>query len=166
MTSPFISDVPAAVAFAAWEEVCAAAGCPPRLPAVRVASADAVGRVATAPIWTTRSSPAYDAAAMDGIAVRAADTIGAGPTTPLLLHPDDFEVVDTGDALPTDRDAVVMREHVHHTQDGSGPRAESRAAAPPYHHVRSIGEDVAAAAAAGATDVLVRRAPVVGDPHR
>jgi putative molybdopterin biosynthesis protein len=179
MTSPFISDVPAAAAFSAWEDACAAAGCPPRLPAVRVALADAVGRVTAAPIWARRSSPAYDAAAMDGIAVRAADTIGAGPTTPLQLHPDAFEVVDTGDALPTDRDAVVMREHVHHLATDDGPRAEIRAAAPPYQHVRSIGEDVAAgelllpeghrlrpvdvaaAAAAGATDALVRRAPVV-----
>ncbi len=179
MTSPFISDVPAAGAFSAWEDVCAAAGCPPRLPTVWVSLADAVGRVTAAPIWATRSSPAYDAAAMDGIAVRAADTIGAGPTTPLHLHPDDFEVVDTGDALPADRDAVVMREHVHHLATDDGPRAEIRAAAPPYHHVRSIGEDVAtgelllpeghrlrpvdiaAAAAAGATEVLVRRAPVV-----
>lgn len=179
MTSPFISDVPAAAASTAWLEACAAAGCPPRLQAVRVALADAVGRVTAAPIWAERSSPAYDAAAMDGIAVRAADTIGAGPTTPLFLHPDGFEVVDTGDALPEDRDAVVMREHVHHLESDGGPRAEIRAAVPPYQHVRSIGEDVAAgelllpeghrlrpvdvaaAAAAGATDVLIRRAPVV-----
>ena len=68
-----------------------------------------------------------------------------------------------------------MREHVHY----SGDTAELRAAVPPYQHVRSIGEDVsatelllpeghrlratdvAAAAAAGATQLLVRRRPVV-----
>jgi putative molybdopterin biosynthesis protein len=68
-----------------------------------------------------------------------------------------------------------MREHVHRVGDG----AEVRAAVPPYQHVRSIGEDisaaelllpaghrlrpvdVAAAAAAGAVELAVRRAPVV-----
>ncbi len=76
---------------------------------------------------------------MDGIAVRAAETVGAAETTPVLL--DDFAVVDTGDPLPPGYDAVVMREHVHHTPDG---RAELRAAVPPYQHVRSIGEDISA----------------------
>jgi putative molybdopterin biosynthesis protein len=84
-------------------------------------------------------------------------------------------VVDTGDPMPDGFDAVVMREHVHHV-DG---RAELRAAVAPYQHTRSIGEDisatelllpaghrlrpvdVAAAAAAGATEVRVHRQPVV-----
>src|SRR5260370_20426213 len=74
-----------------------------------------------------------------------------------------------------------MREHVHY----QGDAAEIRAAVPPYQHVRSIGEDVsagelllpeghrlraadlAAAAAAGATHLLVRRRPpVAGLPTR
>jgi putative molybdopterin biosynthesis protein len=77
--------------------------------------------------------------------------------------------------MPDGRDAVVMREHVHYVAGA----AELRAAVPPYQHVRSIGEDVsaaelllpeghrlraadlAAAAAAGVTDVLVRRRPMV-----
>jgi putative molybdopterin biosynthesis protein len=112
---------------------------------------------------------------MDGIAVRAADTIGAGETTPIYLDPDTYDVVDTGDPMPDGRVAVVMREHVHYA-DGS---AELRAAVPPYQHVRSIGEDVAAAelllpeghrlravdlaaaAAAGVTSLLVRPRPRV-----
>ena len=53
---------------------CAAAGCPSRLDAVRLELTEAVGRVTAEPIWATRSSPPFDAAAMDGIAVRAADT--------------------------------------------------------------------------------------------
>ena len=135
----------------------------------------AVGRVTAEPIWAGRSSPPFDCAAMDGIAVRAADTLGASETTPLLLAAGAFAVVDTGDPLPERFDSVVMREHVHHA-DGF---AELRAAVAPYQHVRSIGEDisatelllpaghrlrpvdVAAAAASGATHVVVRRAPVV-----
>jgi putative molybdopterin biosynthesis protein len=175
-TTPFIHDVPAAEALAAWRSACAAAGCPERVDTVRLGLAEAVGRVTAAPVWARRSSPSFDASAMDGIAVRAADTVGASESTPVLLDPDAFVVLDTGDPLPEGFDAVVMREHVH--RDGAG-RAELRAAVAPYQHVRSIGEDVsatelllpeghrlrpvdvAAAAAAGAVDVLVHRRPVV-----
>jgi putative molybdopterin biosynthesis protein len=174
--SPFIRDVPAARAMQAWRAAQAAGRCPARLPAVRMSLADAAGLVTAEPVWATRSSPPFDAAGMDGIAVRAADTLGAGETTPVYLDPDDYTVVDTGDPLPAGRDAVVMREHVHYSDAG----AELRAAVPPYQHVRSIGEDVstaelllpaghrlravdiAAAAAAGSTDLLVRRRPRVG----
>ena len=173
--SPFIRDVPAARALDAWRSAREAGGCPARLPAIRVSLADAAGRVTAEPVWARSSSPPFDAAGMDGIAVRAADTLGAGETTPLYLDPDTYDVVDTGDPMPDGRDAVVMREHVHY----SGGSAELRTAVPPYQHVRSIGEDVstaelllpeghrlravdlAAAAAAGATDLVVRRRPRV-----
>jgi len=177
--SPFIRDVPAASAIDAWRRARAACGCPARLPAERVRLEDAAGRVTAEPVWATRSSPPFDAAGMDGIAVRAADTLGASETSPVYLKPDAYDVVDTGDPMPDGRDAVVMREHVHHTGDPGGGAVELRAAVPPYQHVRSIGEDVstaelllptghrlravdlAAAAAAGATRLSVRRVPVV-----
>src|SRR6516162_6652605 len=173
--SPFIRDVPAAGALEAWRSARQAGGCPDRLPAERVRLEDAAGRVTAEPIWATRSSPPFDAAGMDGIAVRAADTLGASETTPVYLEPDTYDVVDTGDPMPPGRNAVVMREHVHY----AGAAAELRAAVPPYQHMRSVGEDVstaelllpeghrlravdlAAAAAAGATELLVRRRPVV-----
>ena len=127
------------------------------------------------PVWARRSSPDYDTAAMDGIAVRAAATVGASPTTPLQLDAGDFATVDTGDPLPEGFDAVIMREDVHL----NGAKAELQAAAAPYQHVRSIGEDVsatelllpeghrlrpvdvAAAGAAGLTELVVRRRPRV-----
>ncbi|RSM85780.1 molybdopterin biosynthesis protein [Kibdelosporangium aridum] len=173
MNSPFVSDVPAAEAHTAWREARAAAGCPARVETIRVPVGEAVGRVTAAPVWAQRSSPAFDSSAMDGIAVRASDTVGASETTPVVVT--DFEVVDTGDPLPPGYDAVVMREHVHRTPEG----AELHAAVPPYQHVRSIGEDISAAelllpeghrlrpvdvaacAAAGAVELAVRRAPVV-----
>src|SRR3989440_4937966 len=174
--SPFIKDVPAAQALAAWRAAREAAGCPERLSAVTVPVAEAAGLVTAVPVWAVRSSPPFDAAGMDGIAVRAADTLGASETTPEWLSTSAYDVVDTGDPMPDGRDAVVMREHVHY-DDAS--RAELRAAVPPYQHVRSIGEDVsatelllpeghrlravdlAAAAAAGASELRVRRRPVV-----
>ncbi|HET7016813.1 MAG TPA: molybdopterin biosynthesis protein [Streptosporangiaceae bacterium] len=170
--SPFIHDVPAAQALEAWRAAREAAKCPERLPAVIVPVADAAGLVTAEPVWATRSSPPFDAAGMDGIAVLSADTAGASETTPLWLDAGAYDVVDTGDPMPDGRDAVIMREHVHYDDAG---RAELRAAVPPYHHVRSVGEDVsagelllpaghrlravdlAAAAAAGATQLSVRR---------
>ncbi|MFL5875258.1 MAG: molybdopterin biosynthesis protein [Solirubrobacteraceae bacterium] len=168
-------DLPAAEALDAWLESCAAAGCPARVSPERLGLEAAVGRVTAEAVWARRSSPDYDTAAMDGIAVRAAATVGASPTTPLHLDGGDFVTVDTGDPLPDGFDAVVMREDVHL----NGSRAELQAAAAPYQHVRSIGEDVsatelllpeghrlrpvdvAAAGAAGVTELVVRRRPVV-----
>jgi putative molybdopterin biosynthesis protein len=170
--SPFIKDVPAAQALDAWRAAREAAGCAERLPAIIVPVAEAAGLVTAAPIWAVRSSPPFDAAGMDGIAVRSAGTLGASETTPVWLAPDEYDVVDTGDPMPDGRDAVIMREHVHYD---SADRAELRAAVPPYQHVRSIGEDVsagelllpeghrlraadlAAAAAAGQTQLSVRK---------
>ena len=165
--APFLSDIPAAEALAAWlAEV-------RRVEAVELDLADALGRVTAAPVWALRSSPAYDAAAMDGIAVRAADTVGATETAPRAVAR--YALVDTGDALPEGFDAVVMREHVHWEDDVP----EVRAAVAPWQHVRTIGEDVsatelllpeghrlrpvdlAAAGAAGHTALTVRRAPHV-----
>lgn len=173
--SPFVSDVPVEVALELWLTACATVGCPERLDTIQVPLAEAVGRVTAAAVWATRSSPVGDAAAMDGIAVLAQDTAGASPTTPLRLPAEQFVVVDTGDPMPDGCDAVVMREHVHVVDD----EAEIMAAVPPYQHVRSIGEDVsagelllpqghrlrpvdvAAAAAAGQTELEVRRRPRV-----
>jgi len=173
--APFIHDRPAAEALASWEEACAAVGCPDRLEVVRLPLDQAVGRVTAEPVWATRSSPPFDAAAMDGIAVHSADTVGAGETSPVRLAAGSFEIVDTGDPIPGDFDAVVMREDVHEVEGG----VELQAAAAPFQHVRSIGEDVsaaelllpaghrlrpvdvAAAGAAGATELVVRRRPVV-----
>jgi putative molybdopterin biosynthesis protein len=174
--SPFIRDVPAAQALEAWRAAREAAGCPDRLPAVTVPLAESAGMVTAGPVWARRSSPPFDAAGMDGIAIRATDTLGTSETTPVHLAPDAFDIVDTGDPMPEGRDAVVMREHVHYDEAG---RAELRAAVPPYQHVRSIGEDVsagelllpeghrlraadlAAAAAAGQTHLSVRKKAVV-----
>ena len=111
--SPFLRDVPAARALDAWRAAREAGGCPARLPAGRVPLAQATGRVTAEPVWASRSSPPFDAAGMDGIAVRAADTLGASETAPVYLGPGAYDVVDTGDPMPDGRDAVVMREHVH-----------------------------------------------------
>lgn len=156
-----------------WQADREAAGCDIRVDAETVPLDQAAGRVSTEAIWASCSSPAADVVAMDGIAVRSSQTVGATETRPKLLLQDDYVTVDTGEPLPDGFDAVVMREHVHF----EGTNAELRAAAAPYQHVRSLGEDVtqtelllpagqrlspvdvAAIAAAGAQVVSVRRRP-------
>ena len=107
-----------------------------------VSLGEAAGRVTSEPIWALRSSPHYDAAAMDGVAVRSSETVRATETSPLRLRIGEQAVwMDTGDSMPDGFDAVVMIEHV---QDLDGMHIEIRKSVAPYQHVRPIGEDIAA----------------------
>ena len=130
------------------------------------------GMVTSEPVWANVSSPHYDSAAMDGISVRAKDTIGATETSPKRLYiGSDAEWVDTGDPLPDGFDAVVMIEVVNRLDDSC---VEIQGPVPPYTNIRPIGEDfiagelllpenhllrpvdLGACAAAGVTEILVR----------
>ncbi|MBE0465869.1 MAG: molybdopterin biosynthesis protein, partial [Candidatus Desulforudis sp.] len=111
-------------------------------PPEEIASAEAVGRVTAEPVFAAVSSPHFHASAMDGLAVRAGDTFGATETTPLTLRVGvDAHVVDTGDPLPPDCNAVIMIEDVHWTGEDT---FEITAAAFPWQYVRVIGEDLVA----------------------
>lgn len=120
---------------------------PGPLRAEPVAVERSAGRVTAEPVVALRSAPHYHGAAMDGIAVRAADTFGATEFAPIALEPADgdrrrgFAYVDTGSALPAWANAVVMIERVFPHEDG---RVEIREAAVPWQHVRLVGEDVVA----------------------
>jgi putative molybdopterin biosynthesis protein len=149
---------------------------------------DALGRTLAAAIWAKTSSPHYHASAMDGFAVRAADTIGAGPSTPVVLDAGkQARYVDTGDPLPPGFDAVIPIENTEAVdEDGSisssirNPKAiRLRATVPPWSHVRPLGEDIVATelvlpeghvlrpvdlgaiAAAGLAEIQVARRPRV-----
>ncbi|HUW64134.1 MAG TPA: molybdopterin biosynthesis protein [Spirochaetia bacterium] len=101
-----------------------------------------MGRVTAVPVYARTSSPHYNASAMDGFAVRSADTYGASETAPQQLKLNGQAVmVDTGDPLPDGYDAVIMIEDVHYV----GPDVlEIIHAAPPWQYVRAVGEDVVA----------------------
>jgi putative molybdopterin biosynthesis protein len=165
-----LHDQDVATSYAAWIEALREAGGlePPESEVIDVALA--CGRVSAQAIVARRSSPAFDAAAMDGIAVAAAATAAA----PLTLAPAAFTEVDTGDPLPPGTDAVVRSEDVVLAE---GATLEYQVA--PYANVRQIGEDVAAGdlllpagrqlgsadlavvASAGAATIAVLRRPVV-----
>ena len=107
----------------------------------RIPSEKAEGRVTSKAIYARISAPHYPASAMDGIALEARCTYGATETTPVTLSKAQFEVVDTGDPVPEQYDAVVMIEDVVWLEDG-GVRLYSAAA--PWQHIRQIGEDICA----------------------
>src|SRR5919197_3794499 len=112
------------------------------MPSEEVLVGNALGRVTAQPLFARTSVPHYHAAAMDGIAVRAEETLGASETSPLRLRLGEQATwVDTGDPLPPDTNAVIMAEQV---EDLGDDRLEILAAVAPWQHVRPMGEDLVA----------------------
>ena len=103
---------------------------------------EAVGRVLAKPIPAKISSPHFNAAAMDGLAVKAEISFGASETAPKTLTVDrDAFYVNTGHVMPPGTDAVIMIEHVH-VLDGT--RIEIDKPVFPWQNVRKVGEDIVA----------------------
>ena len=177
----FLMDIPLEEATARWFGALEAGRVlePTSAELVPLVAPDILGRITAGPVWAAVSSPHYDAAAMDGIAVRAADTAGATETRPVALTVGTQAVwVDTGDPMPSGMDAVVMIEHVQRDDDDPDLLRVSDPVAP-WQHVRPLGEDIVATelvlpenhrvtpvdlgacAAAGLSNIPVRRRPVV-----
>ena len=176
----YLSDIPLEEARDRFYTALLEAGALEPLAAEMVPMARARGRVSAGPIWAATSSPHYDAAAMDGIAVRATATVGATETSPISLRVGGQNPqavwVDTGDPMPSGSDAVIMIEHLHRMGDD---HVSIMAPVAPWQHVRPLGEDIVATelvltenhrlapadlgacAAAGLTQIPVRRRPSV-----
>jgi molybdopterin molybdotransferase len=88
--------------------------------------------------------PHYRRAAMDGFAVIASETLGAGAGSPVMLRlANEMEKgtclrVHTGSPMPEGADAVVMMEDT----DLCGDRVQIFAQIHPFKNVGAIGEDV------------------------
>ena len=67
-----------------------------------------IGRVVASPVYAKYTVPEVNISAMDGIAVRSRDTIGASDLTPVTL--DHFARVNTGNIVSPEFDAVIMIE--------------------------------------------------------
>lgn len=153
------------------------------MPAEPVALADAAGRVLADPrIVASVDVPAFDNSAMDGYAVRAADTPGtltlvgevtAGMASLPSISPGTAVRIMTGAPMPRGADAVVPIEQAEEVG-----QAVVLAEARPGAHVRSAGHDthagdavrlpgeltpakIAVLASLGIGVVEVRRRPVV-----
>ncbi len=117
--------------------------------------AAAVGRVVAVSVAASEDVPSFLKAAMDGYAVRAADTFGAGVGAPQYLEikgevpmgraparglgPGEALRVPTGGMLPAGADATVMVEYTAEHPDGT---LEVRKPVAPGENVLQPGEDV------------------------
>ncbi|MBT2696942.1 molybdopterin biosynthesis protein [Bacillus sp. ISL-40] len=105
-----------------------------------ISTINALGRVTAEPIFARVSMPHYHASAMDGIAVMAENTYTAHEQNPLRLkRGEEFCYVDTGNAIPSPFNAVIMIEHVDCLDEETIEIIEP---ATPWQHIRPIGEDV------------------------
>lgn len=113
---------------------------------------EASGRVLAEDAVARRTQPPFDASAMDGYAVRAAD-VAATPATLRLagmaaagagysgvLDPGEAVRIFTGAPLPPGADAIVIQENTRPGQDGSVEVLEPSAAG---RHIRRRGLDFA-----------------------
>ena len=153
------------------------------LGAEMVALGPALGRTLARDVVATRDQPPFDASAMDGWAVRAADCPGAlkilgesaaGRGFAGAVGQGEAVRIFTGAAVPAGADRVVIQEEAR----ASGETLEVPAAQGPTH-VRPAGQDfragerllgagvrldpwrLALAAAAGAAELCVSRRPIV-----
>ncbi|GGL51250.1 molybdopterin molybdotransferase MoeA [Halocalculus aciditolerans] len=141
---------------------------PPHGRVERVPVADADGRALADAAAARRDVPHYDRAAMDGYAVRAADTLDARGHSPAVLDVVDGDVgpreaasVHTGSAVPAGADAVVMVEDTTR-RDGrvevAGPVAEGGNIDPAGSDVDAGGTVLDAGHRLRATDLGLLRA--------
>ncbi len=168
---------PLADALAKWASELAGRGLLEPLAGELIPVDASLGRITAEAVIARISSPTYHGSAMDGVAVRFTDTLGASETSPKRLPIGEEAVfVDTGDPLPAGMDAVIMIEDVDRCSE---TEIEITAPATPYQHVRTMGEDIVATEliipenhrirpvdmgamlAGGVTDVRVRRLPIV-----
>ncbi len=152
--SVYLHDIPLAEAKARLEEALQKAGLDSILGEEETPlSESVVGRVLAQAVWARLSSPHYHASAMDGFAVRAAETIGATQTAPVdLLMGEQAKYVDTGDLIAEGFNAVIPIEEIEPLDEQGEISADVRdphqirirASAVPWSHVRPMGEDMIA----------------------
>jgi molybdenum cofactor synthesis domain-containing protein len=133
------------------------AGCAP-LPVRELPLDDCVGCVTSEAVIAAENVPPFPNSAMDGYAVRASDTAGAGPDRPVRLSvtgvlaagsAPDIDVrsgqavrIMTGAPFPPGADAVAIVEVTSPANDGSVVLVHQPAVA--GDHIRPAGEDIAA----------------------
>jgi putative molybdopterin biosynthesis protein len=147
--SLYLHDIPLSQAWERLEAALEQAGLWNPLSSEEIALEDGLGRVTARAVWARVSAPHYHAAAMDGYALRSADTHGATDRNPVRLQiVDQARYVDTGDPLPDWADAVVPIEDVEPVGRVENQRAQEavrlRASVAPWAHVRPMGEDMVA----------------------
>lgn len=99
-----------------------------------------LNRMSSEAIYANLSAPFYNCSAMDGIAVKVESTFLANEQNMITLEESkDYIVVDTGDPIPKEFDAVIMVEDLLEKEDNSVKIIKP---AIPWQHIRCLGEDV------------------------
>jgi putative molybdopterin biosynthesis protein len=142
------------------------------LKAERVALAEALARVLAHDVVAAVDAPPFDRSNVDGFALRAADTIGAGEASPKIFRlnaeviacgivptlevtPGTATAIATGGVIPRGADAVVMIEQIELIEQDE-PRIELRRAAAPGQFISYAGSDIARG------ETLLRRGTRIG----
>jgi putative molybdopterin biosynthesis protein len=142
------------------------------LGAETVTLSQALSRVLAHDIVAAVDAPPFDRANVDGFALRAVDTLGAGAAAPKLLRlnaevvacgdnpaleitPGTATTIATGGVIPRGADAVVMVEQTELIEEGE-PHIELRRAATPGQFISYAGSDIARG------ETLLRRGARIG----
>jgi molybdopterin molybdotransferase len=144
-----------------------------RLPQERAPLLEAPGRVLAEDIVADIDVPPFDNTAVDGYAVRATDTQGATPETPVFLQTladvpagtvtqetvgrGEAAKIMTGAPVPPGADAIVMVEDTRAADVGGVAILE---AARPGQHIRRAGEDVPRGSVALPAGLRIRPAEI------
>jgi len=115
----------------------------------------AAGRVLAEDVTASRPVPPFANTAMDGVAVRAADTspgarlrlvgtVAAGATSEREVGPGEAMRIMTGAPLPPGADAVVKVELCFFAGAGTDELVTVGEGVPVGNHVRPVGDDIAA----------------------
>lgn len=123
--------------------------------AERILTVRARDRVLAEDLYSKVDLPHFHRAAMDGYAVRAKDTFGAGPSLPAYLKltgtvemgteprqplgKGEAMRISTGGMLPPESDGVVM---VEYAEEISGHTVEIHRGVSPWQNVAQIGDDI------------------------
>jgi putative molybdopterin biosynthesis protein len=143
------------------------------LGAETVALSAALSRVLAENVIAPVDAPPFDRSNVDGFAVRAADTVGAGDGRPkhLTLNaeviacgvapavevmPGTATAIATGGVIPRGADAVVMIEHTELMEDDAAPAIELRRTAASGQFISYAGSDIARG------ETLLRRGTHIG----
>jgi len=122
------------------------------LPTVTLGLVDALGHVTAGAVTAAEEVPAFDNTAMDGYAVRSADTaappvtldvvgtLAAGKAPDAVVGPGQAVRIMTGAPIPPGADAVIMVERTR-ALDGGG-QVVAEVSVPAGNHVRRAGEDL------------------------
>lgn len=143
----YLESTPLNEAIEKWVKILDSEGLWKPLLGEKIRVIDSLGRVTAEAVIARISSPFYHSSAMDGYAVRFADTFGASETNPKKLKIGEQAVyVDTGDPIPDGFNAVVMIEDVNIIKgaETEGEYIEIISPATPWQNVRVIGEDIVA----------------------